>query len=494
MEGREIDTKRLLLFFVFMILFIISYQFIAYFFIPKEDVVNQEKVQEKKEIKIDRIILPEKPKLNEKSLFKYESEDFYIEFTKQGGRIYKFIDKKYNMDLITERERELNLLPLEIITGNKEIDRIINTAQYEISAEGNKIVMKASEGDISIRKVVEVNGKLMNIEIDVDGINNKIFLNAGTYPEEPSFYTHAGPVLKIGSDVLRIDVDDIVDEELFTGNILFAGEESRYFFKGFEGKIDSVIVKKITKGEDRFTFTFVSYNEPIKFYAGAKEYARFRGTELTEAIDFGTLKIIVKPIFYMLYWVYEKTGSWTLSIIVLTLIVRILMFPLGYKSTIAMMKMSKLAPKIEEIRNKYKKDPVKMQEEMLKLYKEAGFNPASGCLPILLQIPIFFSLYKVLIITVDLKLERFLWVSSLADKDPFYILPILMGGSMILQQKLHPSPDSRQNLIMYLSAIAFTFLFASFPSGLVFYWTLNNILNILQSYIIKRVMLKSDGK
>ena len=135
-----------------------------------------------------------------------------------------------------------------------------------------------------------------------------------------------------------------------------------------------------------------------------------------------------------------------------------------------------------------------MQEEMLKLYKEAGFNPASGCLPILLQIPIFFSLYKVLIITVDLKLERFLWVSSLADKDPFYILPVLMGGSMILQQKLNPNPDSRQNLIMYLSAVAFTFLFASFPSGLVFYWTLNNILNILQSYIIKRVILKSDGK
>ncbi len=494
MERREIDTKRLFLFLVFMVFFIISYQFIAYLFIPKEDPGNQEKVQKKSDIRISKIILPEKPKLDEKSLFSYESEDFYIEFVKQGGRIYKLVDKKYGMDLITERERELNLLPLELITGNKDIDTILNTAEYSISSEGNRIVMEASEGNITVKKIIEVKEKFMNIKIEISGIDSKLFINAGTYPEEPSFYTHAGPVLKIGSDVLRIDVDDIVDEEVFTGEILFAGEESRYFFKGFEGKIDSVIIKKIIKGEDRFTFTFVSYSEPIKFYAGAKEYARFRGTELTEAIDFGMLKIIVKPIFYMLYWVYEKTGSWTISIIVLTLIVRILMFPLGYKSTIAMMKLSKLAPKIEEIRNKYKKDPVKMQEEMLKLYKEAGFNPASGCLPILLQIPIFFSLYKVLIITVDLKLERFLWVSSLADKDPFYILPVIMGGSMILQQKLNPSPDSKQNLIMYLSAIAFTFLFASFPSGLVFYWTLNNVLNILQNYIIKRVMLRSDGK
>ena len=494
MEGRDLDPKRLLLFLVFMIFFIISYQFIAYFFIPKEEVNKRDKAQEKEEVKISKIILPEKPKLKEKSLFHYESDNFYIEFVRQGGRIYKLIDKKYGTDLITERERELNLLPLELITGNKEIDTILNTAEYRMSAEGNGIVMEASAGNITVKKIIEVEENFMKVKIDVDGIDRKIFINVGTYPEEPSFYTHAGPVLKIGSDVLRIDVDDIVDEDLFTGDILFAGEESRYFFKGFEGRIDSVVIKKVTRGEDSFTFTFVSYSEPIKFYAGAKEYARFRDTELTEAIDFGTLKIIVKPIFYMLYWVYEKTGSWTFSIIVLTLIVRILMFPLGYKSTIAMMKMSKLAPKIEEIRNKYKKDPVKMQEEMLKLYKEAGFNPASGCLPILLQIPIFFALYKVLIITVDLKLERFLWVSSLADKDPFYILPVLMGGSMILQQKLNPNPDSRQNLIMYLSAVAFTFLFASFPSGLVFYWTLNNVLNILQSYIIKRVMLKSDGK
>jgi len=493
MEGRELDTKRLFLFLVFMVFFIISYQFIAYLFIPKEEPGKKE-VKKEQEIKIDRIVLPEKPEIKDVSLFKYESGDFYIEFTSQGGRIYKLIDKKYNNDLITDRERELNLLPLELITGDSRIDKLINTAEYRISSEGNKITMEASVENIKVQKVVEIQGNLMKISVDIKGIDRKFFINAGTYPEEPSFYTHFGPVLKIGSDVIRVDVDDIRDEELFTGDIVFAGEESRYFFKGFEGEIDNVIVKKITKGEDSFTFTFVAYKEPLLFYAGAKEYARFRGTELTEAIDFGTLKIIVKPIFYMLYWVYEKTGSWTLSIIVLTLVVRVLMFPLGYKSTVAMMKMSKLAPKIEEIRNKYKKDPVKMQEEMLKLYKEAGFNPASGCLPILLQIPIFFSLYKVLIITVDLKLERFLWVSSLADKDPFYILPILMGGSMILQQKLHPSPDSRQNLIMYLSAIAFTFLFASFPSGLVFYWILNNILNILQSYIIKRVMLKSDGK
>ena len=149
---------------------------------------------------------------------------------------------------------------------------------------------------------------------------------------------------------------------------------------------------------------------------------------------------------------------------------------------------------MQQLKEKYKDDPVKFQEEMVKLYSEVGFNPASGCLPILLQIPIFFALYKVLTITADLQLAKFLWISSLAEKDPFYILPVLMGITMIAQQFISPSPEKSQNIIMYISAVIFTFLFANFPSGLVLYWTFNNIISLAQGYLIKKLITKPKAK
>jgi YidC/Oxa1 family membrane protein insertase len=193
-----------------------------------------------------------------------------------------------------------------------------------------------------------------------------------------------------------------------------------------------------------------------------------------------------------MHWIYEHLHSWVISIFVLTLLVRLLMFPLTYKSTVAMSKMSELAPKMQELKEKYKDDPVKFQEEMMKLYAEAGFNPMSGCLPILLQIPVFFALYKVLTITADLQLAGFLWVHSLAEKDPYYILPLLMGATMIAQQFISPSPERTQNYMMIITSVVFTFLFANFPAGLVLYWTLNNIFNLGQTYVIKR--LTGTGK
>jgi len=260
---------------------------------------------------------------------------------------------------------------------------------------------------------------------------------------------------------------------------------SRYFFKGFKGRIKRVVVDRVSYrdgDEERIaTFTYVSSGEPLILYMGAKYYSRLREIGLGDLLDYGMLKIVVKPLFIFMYWVYEHTGSWIASIVILTLILRIVFFPLNYKSTTAMAKLQEAAPKMEKLRKKYRNDPAKLQQEMMKLYSEIGTNPMSGCLPILVQIPVFFALYKVLIITVDLKLAGMLWIPSLADKDPFYLLPVIMGLTMILQQKIMPSPDPKQNLIMYISAVAFTILFASFPAGLVLYWTVNNILNMAQN-------------
>jgi YidC/Oxa1 family membrane protein insertase len=153
-----------------------------------------------------------------------------------------------------------------------------------------------------------------------------------------------------------------------------------------------------------------------------------------------------------------------------------------------MKKMQELAPKLEEIKNKYKDNPQKLNEEMMKLYREAGVNPMGGCFPMLLQIPVFFALYEIFLNAVELKGASFLWANDLSMPDPTYIMPVLMGASMILQQKLTPTTNPQQEKIFMIMAVVFTFLFAGFPAGLVLYWLTNNIITAIQNFIINRML------
>jgi len=181
------------------------------------------------------------------------------------------------------------------------------------------------------------------------------------------------------------------------------------------------------------------------------------------------------------------------AIIVFTLIIKILLHPLTHKSFVSMKKMQELAPRLEEIKRKYGNDPQKLQEETMKLYRETGVNPASGCLPMLLQIPIFIALYELFLNAVELKGASFLWIKDLSQPDPTYILPILMGVSMIVQQFLTPTTNKQQQYIFYAMAVFFTFLFASFPAGLVLYWFTNNVITAVQNLIIMKLMGSKEG-
>lgn len=500
------DPKRIFLAMTLIAFLILSFElFSSYFFKPppqQTQAKRTEKVDIQKEEPKENIEKEAVPQLmlgttREKKVsgetLKFEFGGFSLEVSPVGGRIVRFVDREFGFDLITEAERKLNVFPLEVYTGDPQLDYDINFGNYDIEKRGNRLIMKLKSEKVKLIKELEFKDFYFLLKINTD-LKRRVYILAGTHPFEKSFYTHEGPVLKINGEVIRVDLDDIQGKQSYEGVIDFAGEESRYFFKGFKGKIDRVVVDKVSyekEGERKFvSFTYAEYREPLTLYMGAKYYSRLREIGLGDVLDYGMLRIIVKPLFVFMYWVYEHTGSWIVSIIVLTLILRIIFFPLNYKSMTSMMKLQEAAPRLEKIRKKYKDDPAKMQEEMMKLYSEIGFNPMSGCLPILVQIPVFFALYKVLIITVDLKLSGMLWIPSLADKDPFYILPVVMGLTMILQQKLSPSPDPKQNIIMYISSVAFTFLFANFPSGLVLYWTVNNVLNIGQNYLIKNVILQ----
>ncbi len=178
-----------------------------------------------------------------------------------------------------------------------------------------------------------------------------------------------------------------------------------------------------------------------------------------------------------------------LAIILLTLAIKIVTFPLTQKSMVSMKKMSTLQPKMQALREKYKGDKELLNKANMELYKQEGVNPLGGCLPMLLQIPIFFALYKTLLLAIELQGAPFmLWIADLSLKDPYYITPVLMGATMFLQQKMTPSTvtDPLQKKIFTYMPLVFTFLFLTFPAGLVIYWLTNNVLTIAQQYVINK--------
>jgi YidC/Oxa1 family membrane protein insertase len=255
-------------------------------------------------------------------------------------------------------------------------------------------------------------------------------------------------------------------------------------------------------------------------FAGAKEFYTLRGYErdlgirdFTYAIDWGWFYFLTKPIFQLLAWVYGLLGNMGFAIIGLTLIIKTILFPLAWKSYVSMSKMKQLQPEMEKLKERCGDDRQKLQQEMMALYKKEKVNPASGCLPILLQIPIFFSLYKVLFVTIEMRHAPFIWwIKDLSAPDPTSILnlfgllpfaapdptsvfaifsigvfPILMGITMWLQQKLNPAPtDPTQAMIFAWMPWVFMFMLGTFASGLVIYWVANNTITFIQQYSIMR--------
>jgi YidC/Oxa1 family membrane protein insertase len=253
-------------------------------------------------------------------------------------------------------------------------------------------------------------------------------------------------------------------------------------------------------GGDLFGIRFVSEAKIIppgvleiietKIYAGPEVAAQLKqvapGLELT--IDYGFLWFICQPIFWLLRTMHELLGNWGVAIIATTVIIKAMFYKLSATSYKSMGNMRKLQPKIETLKQRYGDDKQGFSKAMMELYRKEKVNPLGGCLPILVQIPVFIALYYVLLESVELRQAPFmLWIHDLSAKDPYYVLPIIMGISMLIQQRLNPTPpDPMQAKVMMVMPIFFTFLFLQFPSGLVLYWVVNNILSILQQWYITR--------
>ncbi|MGH1373049.1 MAG: membrane protein insertase YidC [Cellvibrionaceae bacterium] len=233
------------------------------------------------------------------------------------------------------------------------------------------------------------------------------------------------------------------------------------------------------------------------FYAGPKDIYRLEKVApyLDLTVDYGWLWWIAKPLFHVLNFIYGILGSWGWSIIALTIMIKAAFFHLSATSYRSMAKMRKFGPEMQRMKELYGDDRQKMSQEMMKLYKKEKINPLSGCLPILVQMPVFISLYWVLMESVELRHTPFLgWIADLSVKDPFFILPVIMGATMFIQQKLNPTPpDPTQARIMQMMPIVFTFMFLWFPAGLVLYWVVNNTLSIAQQYVITKNIESTDS-
>jgi YidC/Oxa1 family membrane protein insertase len=236
-------------------------------------------------------------------------------------------------------------------------------------------------------------------------------------------------------------------------------------------------------------------------YVGPKEWDRLRalgvGLEAAQARNYGHFLWALFPMWWFclpLLWLMNFFGTWLpgqnygVAIILLTVLVKVVFYPLSLKSMRSMKAMQALQPQLNALRSKYRSDPQRFQREQMEIFRKHGVNPMGGCLPMVVQIPIFYALYLTLQYSVELQGAPFLlWISDLSKKDPYYVLPILMGLSMLVQQKMTPTVgDPRQAQIMLIMPVVFTFMFLEFPTGLVLYWLVNNCLSILQQYLIDR--------
>jgi YidC/Oxa1 family membrane protein insertase len=230
----------------------------------------------------------------------------------------------------------------------------------------------------------------------------------------------------------------------------------------------------------------------VRLYAGPQDQERLEavapGLELV--VDYGWLTVIAAPLFWVLEFFHRWLGNWGLAIIALTVLIKLIFFPLSAASYKSMARMKQVTPRLMRIREQYGDDRAKMNQAMMELYKQEKINPLGGCLPIVVQIPVFIALYWVLLASVELRQAPFYgWIKDLSAVDPYYILPVLMMGSMILQTKMSPTPpDPVQAKVMMIMPFAFGVMFFFFPAGLVLYWVVNNVLSIAQQWQITRMI------
>ena len=316
-------------------------------------------------------------------------------------------------------------------------------------------------------------------------------------------YSFNGPVLYDGDQFEKLDVDDLIDEPV-TQNVTggwHASIQHHFLAAAVPPAAEEAHYQVSARGGDYLLSALTNLAEippgerrefPFTLFVGPKLQDQLAeaasGLELT--VDYGIFTILALPLFWVLEKIYAFVGNWGWSIVITTLLIKLLFYKLTETSGRSMAKMRKLQPRMKALQETYKDNREQLSRQMMELYKREKVNPAAGCLPILIQMPFFFAFYWVLIESVELRQAPFmLWIDDLSSRDPFFVLPLLMGAAMLLQTRLNPAPpDPMQARVMQIMPIVFTAFFAFFPAGLVLYWLTNTGLSILQQWRINRVI------
>ena len=439
--------------------------------------------------------------LNTQTVAKIEAKNYEIKIDSLG-RISSFILKQNKFN---ENGKHLELVspklpkPLEIRFEDQNLNKLafstpVKTDKHEIILNGKPQTLTITQNlnGLILKKIVTFypNGRY-DVKVELSK-NANYFISPGYRPSVAvDKLTIHGALIKKADGTLDIIEDGDAEVKTVKNAIITAGFDRYYTTLLFSKKPVTAIV---TPDNEKNPVLFIKSDKDLSLigYIGPKyvDVLRSINPQLVDVVQYGVGTFFARNLFLVLDFLYKISHNWGVAIILLVVLVRLVLFPLTYKGMVSMYKLKELAPKMKEIQQKYKKDPQKMQMHMMKLYKEHGANPLGGCLPLILQIPVFYGIYKLLLYSIELKGAHFLWIKDLSAMDPYFILPVLMGVSMYIHQRLTPTnfQDPMQEKIFKFLPLIFTFMMATFPAGLVLYWTTNNILSILQQWIINKIM------
>jgi YidC/Oxa1 family membrane protein insertase len=410
--------------------------------------------------------------------------------------------------------------PLSLTITNADIDKTVREGLFNIEKDFTSLDAAHPVGHVTMQfhdPITHIGvEKKLTFHHDSYVVDVAVALEGITEPYDIVLGTNFG-IVEWGSGFIGVigsasQVDDKVDNETpekeleRKGAVKWVALHDKYFISVLMPKQSTSSLAK-TEGEQivstgvRMAAAGGASSATLQLYAGPKEYDTLKALNvgLEDMIDFGffifgswsVVKSVAKPIFYVLRFIHDYVPNYGLTIILLTMAIKVIFVPLQYKSYKSMKMMRLIQPKIKEVQEKYKGDRDRLNKELMKLYREQKVNPLGGFLPMFLQMPVFVALFNVLYTTIDLRQAPFmLWVTDLSVQDPFYVLPIIMGATMFIQQKITPTTmDPTQAKIMLVLPIGMTFLFINFPAGLVLYWVTNNILTISQQLVTDRFLL-----
>ena len=463
---------------------------------------------------------------NEKEIQVEAGEIHYI-FSNKGGVLKHILLPRFRNDdgdVIDLINNPNNLTgALSIKSDDPEITSILQNAYYEPSIssivldesnpEGVLVLTLKHESGLEVFRefkfhyndyAVEVKTRITASPLAAKNLQYSIILGpgmGGKISSQTDYIVFSGATVFNNNERIEHPPEELNTTAYHRGDLKWIAFQNKYFGSALiplQGSKAGIVFKE--KDQVFIGLEYESVQSAATashlFYAGTKELEILekKGNHLVRMIDYGwfgnKFAFLVKPLLKVLAYFYGLTQNYGWSIIFLTLIIKLLFFPLTHKSFKSMKGMQKIQPYVKVIQERNKDDRQKMNEELLELYKKHKVNPVGGCLPMLLQIPVFIALYHALFFSIELRGAPFIgWITDLSVQDPYYVTPVLMGITMFLQQKMTPSVgDPMQQKIMMFLPIVFTFLFISFPAGLVIYWTVNNILTISQQYYIYKVL------